>query len=275
MKTKIFLSTILLVLCFFAFSCSSGNPVSSNPADISEGNTADGTAGITADGDELKAEISPDSWSENWVNSEGRVIVKISGEGFDNIDPESVKMIGPEGGEVTPFKSLLGGSLFRPRFYKKEVITLIPELNKGDKHEIQITGNFKDGGSFILKDWIYIGKKGNVDLSARVIPKNWKLNWTESAKPVKVKIKGTGFDTVVPGSLVIAGGGGEIVPYTTSLKDNYFDALFYQKDAIGLFPDAESGDKVEIQVKGSLDNGDTFSFDFNIKIRGKKNKGNN
>jgi len=272
MKTKIFLSAILLVLCFFAFSCSSGNPVSSNPADISEENTADGMIGITAD-DELKAEISPDSWSKNWVNSEGRVIVKISGEGFDNIDPESVKMIGPEGGEVVPFKSLLGGHLFRPRFYKKEVITLIPELNKGDKHEIQITGSFKDGGSFILKDWIYIGKKGLSDLRARVIPKNWKLKRTESEKAVRVKIKGTGFDTVVPESVRIVGGGDEIAPYETSLKDNYFDALFYQKDAIGLFPDAESGDKVEIQVKGSLDNGDTFSFDFDIKIRGKKNKG--
>lgn len=272
MKTKIFLSTILLVFCVMAFSCSSGNPVSSNPAEITEGNTIDGTVGITADGDELKAEISPDSWSKNWVNSEGRVIVKISGEGFDNIDPESVKMIGPEGGEATPFKCLLGGYLFRPRFYKKEVITLIPEFNKGDKYEIQITGNFKDGGSFLLKDWIYIGKKGNVDLRASVIPKNWKLNWTENEGAVKVKIKGTGFDTVVPGSLVIAGGGGEINPYTTSLKDSYFDALFYRKDAIGLFPDAKAGDKVEIQVKGSLDNGDTFSFDFDIKIKGKKKK---
>jgi hypothetical protein len=262
---------ILLVFCFIAFNCSSGNPVSSNPAEISEGNNVDGMAGITAD-DELKAEISPDIWSKNWVNSEGRVIVKISGEGFDNIDPESVKIIGPEGGEVIPFKSLLGGYLFRPRFYKKEVITLIPEINKGDKHEIQITGNFKDGGSFLLKDWIYIGKKGNVDLRALVIPKNWKLNWTENEGAVRVKIKGTGFDTVVPGSLVIAGGGGEIAPYTTSLKDSYFDALFYRKDAIGLFPDAEAGDKVEIQVKGSLDNGDTFSLDFSIKIKGKKKK---
>ncbi|HDR67844.1 MAG TPA: hypothetical protein ENN61_02210 [Bacteroidaceae bacterium] len=269
MKTKLFLSVILLVFCFAALNCSKGNPFSSKPEEIISGDNINGVAGITA-GEGLKAEISPDSWSKNWVNSEGQVIVRITGEGFDNIDNESIRMIGPEGAEITPFKTHLGGHFFKAKFYKKEAITLISDIVKGEKHEIQITGNFKEGGSFLLKDWIYIGKKGKVDLWAMVIPKVWLFNWTESEKAVKVKIKGTGFEKVIPESLRIAGGGAEIAPYVTSLKDAYFNALFYQKDAIGLFPNAKAGDRVKIQVKGSLNTGNAFSLDFNIKIQGKK-----
>ena len=276
MKKNHFIYLSVLILIIAGIHCSKGSsPLSSQTPEVQSGNVSAGisTAGLMED-NELKLNIDPDSWAKGWENSEGRVTAKITGEGFDDIDPDSIEMTNPEGGVIviTPFASHTGGNYFKAKFYKKDAITLIPELNRGEKHEIQITGNFKEGGSFELFDNIWIGNKGNTEISVKVIPKNWNLTWKEKKKggDVIAKFKGVGFENIVQGSVVMTGSAGPISPYEFIKEISYLKAKFKQEDALTLFPEAKKGDSEIVHVLGDLEGGDSFDFEQKIKFKGKK-----
>ncbi len=98
--------------------------------------------------EDLSIQLNPDKWNTNWAKSNGTVMVKFWGSGYETVDVATIKMIGPTSLEAYPSSSHLTDDHFMVFFKKKDAITIIPvPWNKGDKHTITVTGNY-GGGSF-------------------------------------------------------------------------------------------------------------------------------
>jgi len=109
------------------------------------------------DSEELGIQINPTKWNVNWATSSGTMMVKFWGDGYDQIDPATVKIIGP-GGDVdySDFSNLTDDHLI-VKFYMNQAITVIPDPTPGDKHTIIVTD---DAASFQFQYTIEIvGKK--------------------------------------------------------------------------------------------------------------------
>ena len=115
-------------------------------------------------------------------------------------------------------------------------------------------------------------KKGNTELSVKVISKNWNLTWKEKKKggDVTAKFKGIGFEKIVQGSIVMTGIADPIAPYDFIKEISYLKAKFKQEDALSLFPGAKKGDSFTVHVQGNLEGGDSFDLEQKIKFKGKK-----
>jgi len=99
------------------------------------------------DSEELSMQLNPTKWNTNWEKSSGTVMVKIWGEGYDQIDPSTVIMFGPDGVKMTtPTGSNLTGDHLIVKFAMKEAISIIPDPKPGDKHVIRIIGDIFNGG---------------------------------------------------------------------------------------------------------------------------------
>ena len=110
-------------------------------------------------GGELSLDIRPDKWNVAWTESNGAINAMISGEGFDEIVPSTVKMTGPAGA-ISPYTYELGGVYFIAKFYQKDAIKLFSDPKAGNAYEIHVTGQLEDGTTFDLKDTItFVGKK--------------------------------------------------------------------------------------------------------------------
>ncbi len=222
---------------------------------------------------ELQLEIRPDKWNVAWTDGAEEVNAMISGEGFDTIKAETVRMVGPEGEIATPYTYDVGGVYFIAKFYQKDAIKLIADPKSGESYEIHVTGELGDGSPFDLSDTITIvGKKTGVgELALDIRPDKWNVAWTGSAEEVNAMIRGEGFDTIKAETVRMVGPEGEIAtPYTYDVGGVYFIAKFYQKDAIKLIADPKSGESYEIHVTGELGDGSPFDLSDTITIVGKK-----
>jgi len=93
---------------------------------------------------ELSIQVNPTKWNTNWTKSSGTVMVKFWGEGYDQIDPSAILMIGPEGvDEIGPAAWNLTGDHLIVKFFKKDAINLISDPTPGDSHVLRIA----DSGS--------------------------------------------------------------------------------------------------------------------------------
>lgn len=109
------------------------------------------------DTEELAAQINPPKWNVNWKKSSGTMMVKFWGDGYNQIDPAAVKLIGPGGDEDASDSANLTDDHLIVKFDKSQVITLIPDPKAGDKHPIVVTD---DTASFQFQFTIEIvGKK--------------------------------------------------------------------------------------------------------------------
>lgn len=109
------------------------------------------------DSEELAAQVNPTKWNINWEGSSGTMMVKFWGDGYDQIDPATVKIIGPGGDEdYSDFSNLTDDQLL-VKFYKDQALAVIPDPTPGDKHTIVVTD---DAASFQFQYTIEIvGKK--------------------------------------------------------------------------------------------------------------------
>lgn len=223
----------------------------------------------TSNGTVLELEIRPGRWNTDWSeensDSTDEVIAKISGEGFDRIDDDSVRMLGPEGGEIEPYEYDLGGRFFIAKFYQNDAIGLIPDPKRGEAHTIYVTGEIGDNGdTFELSAVITIvGEKPAGELSLEIRPDRWNTAWSNSEGVVLAMFSGEGFDEISCDSVTMSGeNGGSISPHTCSLSDSRFIVKFKQKEVIDLIPaDAGRGDTCDITVSG-----EDFSFTRTITI---------
>ena len=109
------------------------------------------------DSEELAFQVNPAKWNVNWADSSGTMMVKFWGDGYDAIDPETVKIIGPDGDDVYSDSSNMTDDQLILKFKKNEAITVIPDPAPGDKHTIVITD---DAAGFSFQYTVEIvGKK--------------------------------------------------------------------------------------------------------------------
>jgi len=109
------------------------------------------------DSEDLAAQINPTKWNLNWEKSSGTMMVKFWGDGYDKIDPETVKIIGPDGDEDDSDFSNLADDQLIVKFYKNQAIKIIPDAAVGEKYTIVVTD---DDASFKFEYSIEIvGKK--------------------------------------------------------------------------------------------------------------------
>jgi hypothetical protein len=245
---------------------------------------------------ELKVWIQPDKWNLNWEQSEGLVTVRIIGEGFKDIDPDSITLSFSGGDGLDEFfMSEIRGSSLMTKFFKKDALGLIADPQPGDTYEIGVTGEFKDGSSFgPLNDTIMIvgetsdeeepdDEEEETELSLEIEPDEWSLSWSDGdgatasgdngGGVVTAIISGEGYENIVEGSVVMAYGacGGAdglsaVSPvYEEKSEDSYL-AEFLQSEAIGLIPDPEEGATHQIHVTGNLEGDETFCLSHEITI---------
>ena len=119
------------------------------------------------DSEELSIQVNPKKWNVNWETSSGTVMVKFWGEGYDQIDPTTVMMVGPDDPDgpedvdvIYPVASNLADDQLIVKFLMEEAISIIPEPTPGDKHVIRITDDPNGLGTFSFEYAIEIvGKK--------------------------------------------------------------------------------------------------------------------
>jgi hypothetical protein len=88
----------------------------------------------------LAVQVSPDSWNTNWTRSAGQLTVFVRGEGFEQIDPESVVLVGddPAALPLEPRRVSIQGNHLQAKFGHAEAFELLLEPNKGTTHTILV-----------------------------------------------------------------------------------------------------------------------------------------
>lgn len=89
---------------------------------------------------DLNLEIQPDSWNTNWPSSSGTVSAFIRGEGFEEIDLDSIVLIGsdPEAAPLAPTRVDRSGNHVRARFAKAAAFATLDEPAPGEHHTVTI-----------------------------------------------------------------------------------------------------------------------------------------
>lgn len=107
------------------------------------------------DGEELSIQVNPTKWNTNWEKSSGTVMVKFWGEGYDQIDPSTVMMVGPDDPDVPGDVDVINSYSWNltddhliVKFSKKEALSIIPDPTPGDKHIIRITDDPNGSSNF-------------------------------------------------------------------------------------------------------------------------------
>lgn len=234
---------------------------------------------------DFRVRIQPFKWNINWANSMGLVTVRISGEGFEEIDPDTLWLVGPEGAVTgPPSKAQVGPYSVVAKFLKSEAIGIIPEPQRGVPYDIQVMGQFNNGIEFgpLIAEIIVVGKKYLAgDLSLVIRPKKWNIAWgndegdNDGENVVTARISGEGFQDIDPATVQMAYPEGGLPPISP-IPDSYefggvsFVIKFNQSDAIGLIPDPKRGDPHVIHVTGNLSGGTPFDVWDTITISGKK-----
>ena len=279
MRIKSTLLCVVLVLAISMTHCGkSSGPAAPELAAVTQ--DADGGAlvgTVTSAGTnplELTLEIRPQKWNTDWVNSMDEVQGRIYGDGFDTVVPESIIITGPTGAIAYPdYTYEVGGTFFKAFFSQQQAIALLDNPQRGDTAEIQVTGT-NEAGDFNLEYTItVIGKKTEEDegaLTAKIKPKKWNTNWTNSEGYVTVQVRGDKFQDIVPETVRMSYGSNDVGPIKWAFAGNHFSAKFAKKEAIGLFINPKRGDTFEIIISGEITGLGLMSDTYLIEIKGKK-----
>lgn len=90
---------------------------------------------------DLDLAIQADRWNVNWKNSNGTVSALIRGEGLDDIDLDSIELVGTdEDAEPLPaLRASRNGNHVRAFFAKDDAFATLDTPKPGEEHEITIT----------------------------------------------------------------------------------------------------------------------------------------
>jgi hypothetical protein len=103
-----------------------------------------GEGGGDDDGEEeidLDLAIQADRWNVNWKNSNGTVSALIRGEGLDDIDLDSIELVGtdPDADPLPALRASRNGNHVRAFFAKDDAFATLDTPKPGEVHEITIT----------------------------------------------------------------------------------------------------------------------------------------
>ncbi|GEM_PF-3264891 len=232
---------------------------------------------------ELRVDILPFRWNLNWEKSSGLVTVRLSGEGFEKVDPFSLRMRGPEGSETGgPVRAEKYPFFLMGKFLKREALAIIPEAEAGRSYQVQVTGKYEDGLEIAeeLYDTVTIvgRKQREAELALSLKPKVWNLSWGKSITQknkdkgrVKAFITGEGFEEIMADSILMRGPSGIIIqPELVRVTPSRFLAEFLKTKAITLIPYPALERYYEIHILGRLKDGTEFDLSSRIFIKGKK-----
>jgi len=237
---------------------------------------------------DLQVQFQPKKWNLNWVDSEDEVQARISGDGYNMIQKDSVEIYGPDGIlkiDNADLEFNVGGTYFKAKFPQKLAIPLIEDPLTGMEYNITVKGKYGENGSsldFVLTDKIEIvGKmpKDGEDLSIQINPTKWNTNWEKSSGTVMVKFWGDDYDQIDPTTVLMIGPEdpdvpGDVVvisPVAWNLADAQLIVKFSKKDALSIIPDPPTPrEKYIILITGARYDMSTFSFDRTIEIVGSK-----
>jgi len=231
----------------------------------------------------LQVQIQPKKWNLNWVDSEDEVIAKISGEGYDQITPGSVKLVSPDDAikKIDSYDEDIGGTYFIAKFHQSEAIEIINDPVPGMSYDIRVEYVLDDSETLYLQDTIEIvGKipRDGEELSIQVNPTKWNTNWEKSSGTVMVKFWGDGYDLINPATVMMVGPDDPDVPgdvgvltsIASNLTDDHLIVKFSKKQALSIIPEPTPGDKHVIRITNAPNGLGTFSFKYAIKIVGSK-----
>jgi hypothetical protein len=231
--------------------------------------------------EDLQLEIRPKKWNIDWVNSGDLGHVRIYGTGFDTIT--SVVITGPPSstyptGMVIPNSGPeIGGIYCKAFFNQSDAIAAIPDPVRGDFHDITVEITYGAGTASKKYPIEIVGAKSGPedpeepekDLVLDIDPHKWNTNWAKSNGYVTVRIRGEGFDTIVPGATSMSyNGGPPIYPSSDGIYGSSYSAKFNKKDAIGLFTAPKKGDVYSVDVTVQFDDSSTQTFPYPIEIVG-------
>jgi hypothetical protein len=238
----------------------------------------------------LQAQIQPKKWNLNWVDSDDEVIAKISGEGYKDIVPGSVMLVGPDGDEINSYGEDIGGTYFIAKFHQSDAIGIINDPAPGMEYGIKV-GYQKDGDGeifylppeedeFIMIEILGKMPRDSEELSIQVNPAKWNTNWEKSSGTVMVKFWGDGYDQIdIDNKPVFMVGpedpnGIEPVRWITSLGGNLTEdqliVKFSKWEAISIIPEPTPGKKYPILITDDPYGLGAFSIEYGIEIVGSK-----
>ncbi len=256
--------------------------------------------------EDFELRVDPDAWNKNWDHSDGLVTVRIRGEVFMDINPETLRMscgscdVITDPSEILPVRWRFGTYSLTAKFNKADAVGLIADPQRGETYEMRISfsmmeldggivsdGNGDNGPDVTIPFMITIlGKKSfTSDLYLVIRPKKWNKSWANGDDEdngmddddlITARINGEGFEDIVPGSLLMSYGTCEdppsetISPYFEELGGISYVGKFKKSEAIALIEEPRRGDMHPIRVTGQLEGGDTFCLSYMILIVGKK-----
>ncbi len=103
----------------------------------------------------LTLDISPSNWNTNYPKSNGSIQAFIRGEGFDNIDLNSLELVGAAG-SLAPSGVSREGNHVKAQFAKNEVLGILNNPTSGTSHTVKVTFSGQTGGSFELSAQVRI-----------------------------------------------------------------------------------------------------------------------
>ena len=108
--------------------------------------------------DRLTLEIQPGSWNTNWPHSEGTVTALIRGGSLDEVDLDSIELIGtdPAAAPLPAQRASLNGNHIRAFFDKGDAFETLDTPRPGEAHKIVIRFLKRSGDRVELNDRIRV-----------------------------------------------------------------------------------------------------------------------
>jgi hypothetical protein len=201
---------------------------------------------------ELTLEIDPVEWSLNYPNSAGTVEAFIRGEGFDQIDLNSIEMMGDNlaASPLAAISANVNGDHVHARFHKNQVIDLLLNPEPGSTHTITISF-LPIGGTERVELTAEITIEDDdddiidpSDLELEIEPEEWNMNFTKSSGTVEAFIEGEGIELIDLTSIEMMGDNPSAAPLPASsatLKGTHVHAKFPKNQVIDLLLNPEPG----------------------------------
>lgn len=201
----------LLVIC--ALFASFASPTFAKKGGNGKGN-GNGNGGGGGNAEELNLELHPDVWNLNWEHSEGQLHAFVRGDGFGDIDPASVALVG-DAGSALPLNVKIAGKQLKAVFSKQDALATLGDPQKGDVRTLTLEFT-ADGVPGALTDTVRIvggGDDGDDDddgeepeeLGLAVKPRKWNTNYIHSHGTVQVFFRGEGVEDVDLSSIQLIG----------------------------------------------------------------------
>jgi hypothetical protein len=110
-------------------------------------------------GGELELNIQPDDWNTNWAHSGGQVKAFLRGDGFKDIDLDTVRLVGDKA-DAKPLKPVdvrRVGQQVVASFSKSAAFATLDDPDSGETHTVKITFKLKDADKELSEDVHVVG----------------------------------------------------------------------------------------------------------------------